>query len=56
MLNKKKAFIGVPAPLGYVPGLGRGYVYVLYVLLVVFSYHFFAQSLTEEFLFQFQKI
>jgi len=24
MLNKKKAFIGVPAPLGYVPGLGRG--------------------------------
>eukprot|EP00794_Sanderia_malayensis_P012168 gene12168-13423_t len=24
MLNKKKAFIGVPSPLGYVPGLGRG--------------------------------
>ena len=23
-LNKKKSFIGVDAPLGYVPGLGRG--------------------------------
>lgn len=27
LLNKKKkSFIGVPAPLGYVPGLGRGWV------------------------------
>jgi hypothetical protein len=25
-LNKKKSFIGIDAPLGYVPGLGRGYV------------------------------
>lgn len=24
--KKKKAFIGLGAPLGYVPGLGRGYV------------------------------
>ena len=22
--KKKKTFIGLPAPLGYVPGLGRG--------------------------------
>ena len=22
--KKKKAFLGMPAPLGYVPGLGRG--------------------------------
>ena len=22
--KKKKSFIGLPAPLGYVPGLGRG--------------------------------
>jgi pre-mRNA-processing factor 6 len=22
--KKKKNFIGIPAPLGYVPGLGRG--------------------------------
>lgn len=28
LLNKKKkSFIGVPAPLGYVPGLGRGFVF-----------------------------
>jgi len=24
--KKKRSFIGLPAPLGYVPGLGRGYV------------------------------
>ena len=26
MGKKKKPFLGMPAPLGYVPGLGRGYV------------------------------
>lgn len=28
MGKKKKPFLGMPAPLGYVPGLGRGYVWI----------------------------
>lgn len=31
--KKKKSFIGLPAPLGYVPGLGRGLVNVIYMEL-----------------------
>lgn len=36
--QKKKHFIGVPAPLGYVAGVGRGYVYLSLCMFVCFVY------------------
>lgn len=32
--QKKKHFIGVPAPLGYVAGVGRGYVKISYFIVI----------------------
>lgn len=32
--RKKKSFIGLPAPLGYVPGLGRGLTISIFLTFV----------------------
>lgn len=37
--RKKKSFIGLPAPLGYVPGLGRGYLSIFALRVMTYPTH-----------------
>lgn len=39
LARNKKHFLGVPAPLGYVAGVGRGYVLLLSLVIHFSSLH-----------------